>query len=129
MVPLEVENEVFDKFVDALSSDDLEQRYEFIILKGGLDSVAEDWPNKHTYITGEVFGYVEDAGSFSTDIRTKSRVFLFHEGDSIPALEYEYPVKTFFDHDYSTIEKERLKLADTIAAELAVKVREALSGT
>jgi hypothetical protein len=44
-------------------------------------------------------------------------------------MKYEYPVKIFFDHDYSSLEKERRNIADNIAGELAAKVHAALGGS
>ena len=129
MVPDAVVETIFDRFVEAMNADGLAEQYNFVILKGGLDSVDSDWRRDHDYVTGEVFGYVEESGCCSTDIRTKSRVSFHRAGSDAPALRHEYPVKTFFDHDYSTIDKERRKLAELIADELAAKVRAALSGS
>ncbi|MDX9709167.1 MAG: hypothetical protein RBT64_06400 [Trichloromonas sp.] len=129
MVPDAVVETIFDRFVEAMNADGLAERYNFVILKGGLDSVDSDWRRDHDYVTGEVFGYVEESGCCSTDIRAKSRVFFHRAGSDAPVLRHEYPVKTFFDHDYSTIDKERRKLAERIADELAAKVRVALSGS
>jgi ABC-type phosphate/phosphonate transport system substrate-binding protein len=129
MVPDAVVETIFDRFVEAMSAEGLAEQYNFIILKGGLDSVDSDWRRDHDYVTGEVFGYVEESGCCSTDIRTKSRVAFHRAGRETPTLRHEYPVKTFFDHDYSTIDKERRKLAELIADELAAKVRAALGGS
>ena len=129
MVPDAVVETIFDRFVEAMNADGLAERYNFVILKGGLDSVDSDWRRDHDYVTGEVFGYVEESGCCSTDIRAKSRVFFHRAGSDAPVLRHEYPVKTFFDHDYSTIDKERRKLAELIADELAAKVRAALGGS
>lgn len=129
MVPDAVVETIFDRFVEAMNADGLAEQYNFVILKGGLDSVDGDWRRDHDYVTGEVFGYVEESGCCSTDIRTKSRVAFHRAGRETPTLRHEYPVKTFFDHDYSTIDKERRKLAELIADELAGKVRAALGGS
>ena len=129
MVPDAVVETIFDRFVEAMSAEGLAERYNFVILKGGLDSVDSDWRRDHDYVTGEVFGYVEESGCCSTDIRTKSRVSFHRAGSDAPALRHEYPVKAFFDHDYSNIDKERRKLAELIADELAGKVRSVLSGS
>lgn len=129
MVPDAVVETIFDRFVEAMNADGLAEQYNFVILKGGLDSVDSDWRRDHDYVTGEVFGYVEESGCCSTDIRAKSRVAFHRAGRETPTLRHEYPVKTFFDHDYSTIDKERRKLAELIADELAGKVRAALGGS
>ena len=36
-----------------------------------------------------------------------------------PVLNFEYPVKAFFDHDRSSLEIERARLAEDIATTLA----------
>ncbi|WP_432823668.1 hypothetical protein [Trichloromonas sp.] len=129
MVPGSVAEKIFDTFVDKLNADGMDRQYEFVILKGGLDSVDPSWLAERSYVTGEIFGYVEESGCCSTDIRTKSRVFLYRQGSPLPTLKHEHPVKIFFDHDYSTIEKERQNIADNIASELSTKVRDALRGS
>ncbi len=103
--------------------------YNFVILKDGFDSVDSNWRREHDYVTGEVSGYVGESDCCSTDIRAKSLVAFPRAGRETPALRHEYPVKTFFDHDYSTIDKERRKLAEHIADELAGKVRTVLTGS
>ncbi len=128
MVPDTVAEALFDRFVDALGQGAIGGQYEFIILKDGLDSVSSSWLKEHNYIAGEIFGYVEDSDCCSTDIRTKSRVYLFNKGEMDPVLEYSYPFKAFFDHDYSSLDKERHKLSELIAEELAAQVRKALQG-
>ncbi len=126
MVPDAVGDGVFDGFVDSLIEEGEKLGYEFIILKNGLDKVDPGWLARHGYITGEVFAYVEDSGCCSTNIRSKSRIRFYPPGQSDPEAEFEFPAKVFFDHDYSTIEMERNKLAQRISAELSGRLLQSL---
>lgn len=129
MVPAEVEEGIFDLFVDALNERSTETNYEFIILKGGADGVDSAWLADQHYLTGEIFGYVEDSGCCSTSIRIKSRVHLHQPGSDQPTLVLEYPREIFFDHDFSTIEAERSKLAGDVATTLAGRLIDVLTGS
>ncbi|BCR06719.1 hypothetical protein DESUT3_37880 [Desulfuromonas versatilis] len=128
MVPGAFSEAAFDHFVDTLTSSGEQQGLEFIILKGGVERVDQAWLAANSYLTGEIFGYVEDKGASSTDIRTRSRVKLFPHGSDEPAIDFESPAKVFFDHDYSTLEKERRKLAEQMADDLATRVLASLTG-
>lgn len=127
MVPPEVEEGVFDLFVDALNSAAGESSPEFVILKGGVAGVDPSWLGDQHYLTGEIFGYVEESGCCSTAIRLKSRIQLHQPGSDAPTLRLEYPREIFFDHDYSTVEAERRKLAEDIATTLARRFLDALA--
>jgi len=127
MVPVEVEEGIFDRFVDALNAGGQPLEYDFFILKEGLEAVDPQWLRQQDYLTGEIYAYVEDSGCCSTTIRVKSRL-QFHQPDrENPTLTLEYPREIFFEHDYSSIEEERRKLADDIATTLANRLLQALS--
>lgn len=128
MVPLPVAEAVFDQFVETLNENGAATGYEFVILKDDLERVDPIWLRKATYVTGEIFGYVEESGCCSTDIRSKSRLALYRPGSSEPKLRHEYPAKAFFDHDYSTIDVERKKLAQRISLDLSSQLLKALGG-
>lgn len=128
MVPMPVAEAVFDLFVETLNASGPAAGYEFVILKDDLDRVDPAWLRKATYVTGEIFGYVEESGCCSTDIRSKSRLALYRPGSSEPKLRHEYPAKAFFDHDYSTLAAERKKLAERISHDLSHRLIQALDG-
>ena len=128
MVPMPVAEAVFDQFVETLNESGPAAGYEFVILKGDLERVDPAWLRKATYVTGEIFGYVEESGCCSTDIRTKSRLALYRPGSSEPKLSHEYPAKAFFDHDYSNLAAERKKLAERISLDLSGRLIQALGG-
>jgi len=129
MVPREVEEGIFDRFVDALNDRAEEGRYEFVILKQELASIDSDWLASHYYLTGDLFAYVEDSGCCTTTIRSRSRLQLYQPGQARPTLVMEYPREIFFEHDYSTIELQRQRLAVDIADTLAQKLLKSLAGT
>ena len=122
MVPDAVADGVFDEFVDLLNDASGQGGTEFIILKSGTDKVGHDWLASRTYVTGELFGYVEDSGCCSTEIRAKARIHLFRPGQTAPVLNYEYPVEEMFDHDRSTLQQERDRIARKIAEALSGEV-------
>lgn len=128
MVPMPVAEAVFDQFVETLNESGPAAGYVFVILKDDLERVDPAWLRKATYVTGEIFGYVEESGCCSTDIRTKSRLALYRPGSSEPKLSHEYPAKAFFDHDYSNLAAERKKLAERISQDLSGRLIQALGG-
>lgn len=119
MVPAEVRERTFDQFVDLLNQNGAEQGLRFVILKQGLDKLDRAWLDERKYVLGEIYGYVEDSGCCSTDLRTRARLTFYRAHLPDPSLKYEYPVRTFFDHDQSTLTIERQKLSDLIAEVLA----------
>ena len=126
MVPDEVNARVFDQFVDALNRDGEALGLQFVILKEGLQRVSPQWLSIRKYVTGEIYAYVEDSGCCSTDLRTKARLTYYRASQKAPAFGFEYPVKSFFDHDSSTLDVERAKLSDNIAGTLAGELLRAL---
>lgn len=126
MVPPEVQEGIFDRFVDALNAGGQLREYDFVILKEGIGTIDAAWLAQQDYITGEVFGYVEESGCCSTAIRLKSRLQLRQPGQETPTLTIEYPRQIFFEHDYTTVELERRRLADDVATTLAQRLLAAL---
>jgi hypothetical protein len=119
MVPAEFRERAFDQFVDILNQRGGERGLKFVILKQGLNKLDQTWLGERKYVLGEIYGYVEDSGCCSTDLRTRARLTFYRAHLPDPALKYEYPVQAFFDHDQSTLATERQKLADQIAEVLA----------
>jgi hypothetical protein len=119
MVPNDFNARVFDQFVDLLNQGGEDLGLQFVILKEDLQGVDPDWLAVRQYVTGEIYGYVEDSGCCSTDLRTKARLTYRRPKQELPAFRYEYPVRIFFEHDRSTIDVERAKVAEEIAANLS----------
>ena len=122
----EVNARIFDQFVDLLNRDGAALGLQFVILKEGLQRIPPEWLAIRQYVTGEIYAYVEDSSCCVTDLRTKARLTYRHPNQNIPAFGFNYPVKSFFDHDRSTLNVERAKLSDDIAATLAGELLKAL---
>ncbi len=129
MVPEEVTEGLFDRFVDDLNEANPQAGIDYIILKQGLDAIDTTWLQKRDYVIGEVFAYVEDIGSASASIRTKSRITLYQSGRKEPTLRLDYPVEIFYEKDYTTLEDARRKLAVKISSSMAQKLSEGLAGS
>lgn len=127
MVPGDVEEGTFDRFVDLLNAGAQPKEFDFVILKEDLEKVDPAWLKEQNYLTGEIYGYVEDTGCCSTNIRVKSRLELHQPGLEIPTLTLEYPLERYFEHDYTSIPEERRKLAEVIASTLANQLLDTLA--
>lgn len=123
LVPSEVRETVFNEFVDLLN-ENLKRTgvQQFEIMKDGLDEVDKKWLDKQVYLSGELWSYIENAGCCQTELRIRSRVGLTEPGKQAPTFEVLLPLDSFFDHDQSTLEKEKIKLAKRLAHELAERV-------
>jgi hypothetical protein len=126
MVPDEVNTQIFDQFVDILNQEGKALDLQFLILKQGLQRVTPEWLAVRKYVTGEIYAYVEDAGSTSTEMRTKARLTYRRPNRNAPAFGFEYPVKAFFDNNHSSLDIERAKLSEDIAVTLAGELLKAL---
>lgn len=127
MTPAAIQEGIFDQFIDILNERGAASGYEFVILKQGVDGVDRNWLRQQQYVTGEIFGYIEDSGCCSTAIRIKSRVRLFQPEHEAAVLKIDYPREIIFDHDLLTIEIERRKLAEDIAVSLAATLLSSIS--
>jgi len=126
MVPPEVEERIFDQFIDTLNELGAARMLKFVILKQGLDKTDRAWLGARKHAVGEIYGYVEESGCCSTDIRTRVRLTYYRAHQDEPVLKYEYPARVFFEHERSTLAVERHKLADQIAGVLVEELFKAL---
>lgn len=128
LVPETVSETIFNDFVDYLSKNRRETGTKsFVILREEVKNVDPAWLAKQSYISGEVWSYVEDSGCCSTEIRAKARAYLYEAGKTEPSVEIFVPVETIFSHDKSTLERERDQLARQLARELADRIIAALA--
>ncbi|MSM39491.1 MAG: hypothetical protein GJT30_07715 [Geobacter sp.] len=128
LVPADLQETVFNELVDVLNEKrDQAGIHLFEIIKGDLGDVDKEWLAKQTYLSGELWSYVENSGCCQTELRIRSRISLTEPGKTAPTFEVFLPLDGFFDHDQSTLEKEKLKLARRLARELASKVITALA--
>lgn len=118
MVPDGVREGIFDRFVDELNQQAGDAGYRFVILKEGRE-VDAAWLKQHPYLRGEIFGYVEDSGCCNTSLRLRSRLAFYLPENDEAALLIDYPRELFFDHDSTTVDAERIHLADEITRGLA----------
>ncbi|MBW2505237.1 MAG: hypothetical protein JRE16_11820 [Deltaproteobacteria bacterium] len=119
MVPREVSALLFDRFVDLLNTKAEGLDFTFVILKEGLEEAPQEWLLERKYVTGEIYAYVEESGCCSTDLRSMSRIVYRKAHQEEPVFAFEYPFQSFFDHEQSTLQVERRKLAESIANTLA----------
>lgn len=126
MVPAEVQDQIFDQIVDTLNERNAQSKLKFVIFKAKLDNDSRKWLAAHKHINGEVYGYSEEAGCCSTEVRTRVRLNYYraHQKDSM--LEYEGSFRIFFDHDDSTLAEERQKLSDQIVNALVSELSKTL---
>lgn len=129
MVPGDVSESLFDRFVDNLNQGQAATGLEFVILKQNPQDIGEKWLTEHDYLAGEIFAYVEDKGSSTVSMRARSRLSYYTTGLTEPTLKLNYPVEIFYEKDYQTIETARLQLAEKVADHLAQKLLEILSGS
>ncbi|AAR36727.1 lipoprotein [Geobacter sulfurreducens] len=120
LVPELFSETAFNDFVDLLNGRRGETGIaSFVILKEEVKEVDPTWLDRQHYISGDIWSYVEDSGCCATSIRVKARAYLHEPGRKDPVAEIFVPLEAFFDHDRSTVERERDRLARTLARELA----------
>ena len=120
LVPPDFGGPIFDQFVDILNARRKQTRVgRFVILKEELKEVEPVWLIKQNYVSGDIWGYVESSGCCSTDMKVKSRIYLYEPGKNMPTLEVFVPVEGFFEHDRSTLAAARSRMGKKLAEELA----------
>lgn len=119
MTPADLGADLFDSFIDEVSSAADRHGIRVRILKQDIDTVDRGWLARQHFVTGEIFDYTEERGCCSTEMEVKARIYRYRPGAVEPADEIVVPGEAFFDHDISTPEKERLALANRIARDLA----------
>lgn len=123
LVPPDFSDPIFNEFVDFLNARRKQTKVDgFVILKDELKEVEPAWLIKQTYISGDIWGYVETSGCCSTEMKVKSRISLFEPGKNSPTLEVFVPVEQYFDHDRSDITVEKVRLGKKLAQDLAESV-------
>lgn len=120
LVPPEFGDPIFNEFVDYLNKRRMNTNVgRFMILKEELKEIEPAWLIKQTYISGDIWGYVESSGCCSTDIRVKSRIYMYEPGKSLPTLEVFMPLEDFFEHDKIAVPSAKLRLGKKLARDLA----------
>ena len=120
LVPPDFGEPVFNQFVDRLNARHKDTRVkQFVILKEELRDVEPAWLVKQTYISGDVWGYVETSGCCSTEMKVKSRIYLYEPGKPEPSTEVFVPEEEFFEHDRLTLTAVKTRMAKKLSHGLA----------
>lgn len=128
LVPPDFGNPIFDEFVDLLNARRKQTKVgQFVILKEELKEVEPSWLIKQVYISGDIWGYVEKSGCCSTEVKVKSRIYLYEPGKNTPTFEVFVPVEHFFEHDRSDVSAAKAYLGNKLAQDLAEAVIKKLS--
>jgi hypothetical protein len=127
LVPDTFAKTVFNDFVDILNENSAQTSFSwFAIVKDDLRETERILPPEHIYLAGEVWSYLENSGCCSTELRVKSRLRIFRVGSPEVLWETEIPLSGFFEHDASTLDLERDKLAARLATVMAQELLNAL---
>lgn len=108
---------LFDGFVDQLDLVGPERGVEVKIIKVPLAEVNPAWLAQHSWITGTVTGYAEDAGCCFTQFAVRARIEVHRPGGEPLLLELDD--EGFFNHDLSTLAKEQQVVGDRLGRTLA----------
>lgn len=128
LVPADFGDPIFDQFVDILNARRKQTKVgRFVILKEELKDVEPAWLIKQTYISGDIWGYIETSGCCSTDMKVKSRIYLYEPGKDSPTFEVFVPVEHFFEHDREDIAGAKKRLGKKLAMDLAEAVLKKLT--
>jgi len=120
LVPAELGEPIFNTFVDRLNSQRKNTRVSrFMILKEELKEVEPAWLTKQSYISGDIWGFVESSGCCSTEMKVKSRIFLYEAGKNEPSLEVSLPLDDFYEHDRQSASAAKARLGGNLARLLA----------
>jgi len=128
LVPPDFGDPIFDQFVDILNSRRKQTKVgRFVILKEELKEVEPVWLIKQIYISGDIWGYLETSGCCSTDMKVKSRIYLYEPGKNSPTFEVFIPVEHYFEHDREDIAVAKKRLGKKLATDLAEAVLKKLT--
>jgi hypothetical protein len=120
LVPADFGDPIFNQFVDMLNTRRKRTKVgRFVILKEELKAVEPAWLVKQFYISGDIWGYGEKSGCCSTDMKTKSRIYLYEPGKNVPTFEITVPAEYHFDHDRGDITFAKARLGKQLATDLA----------
>lgn len=129
MVPAQVADPLFDTFVDELNlrgEQSPEDRYSFVILKKNLSDIDGEQLARQHYLTGEVYGFLEDSGCCSTTIQIQARLQLFQPDSEDSTLTVHDSDELYFDHDQAALPEKRQEIAQRVARRLAANLWQAL---
>lgn len=112
LVPEAVSEEVFNDLVDALNDrKPIPGIQSYIILKDDPSTLNREWLDRQFIISGEIWSYRENSGCCSTELSIRARLTITDGLRKAPPRTVTIPVDRFFEHDYSTLERERERLS------------------
>lgn len=127
LVPPGIGEPVFNDFVDQLNKQRKQTRISnFVILKEELKEIEPAWLVKQSYVSGDIWGFVESSGCCSAEMKAKSRIYLYEPGKTEPSLEVFVPVELFFEHDRLSNQAAREQLSKKLATELVKSIMQLL---
>jgi len=128
MCPADVSEAFFDRLVDELNRLGSAHGYSFAILKQDPASLPSRALDRKVYLSGEIYGCLEDFGCCSGEVTMTVRLELFQPGVDTPTLSQRYPVERFFDLEQTTPDAARTLLARQTADQAASDLIEAFLG-
>lgn len=129
LVPDTFAESVFNDFVDTMNENRAKTGFvRADIIKDDLSDVEKILTPAHVYLTGEIWSYLENAGCCATEIRVKSRLRIQRVRSREVLWETEIPLEGFFEHDNSTLDAEREKLAKRLSSEMSREAIKVLQG-
>jgi hypothetical protein len=127
LVPESFSTEVFNDYVDNMNDSRDKTGFSlFAIMKDDLKSAEKVLSPAHIYVSGEIWSYIEDSGCCSTALRVKSRLRIYRVNSRELLWEAEIPMESFFEHDSSTLDVERLKLGKRLSSAMSQMTIKAL---
>ena len=119
LVPPTISEPVFNDLIDALNDNrPIAGVKSYVIMKDELPTLNQEWLARQVYLTGDIWSYQENSGCCSTELKVKARLNLYQAGSKTPVLSITIPQERFFEHDRSTLDKERDLLARDLSREM-----------
>lgn len=126
MCPADVSEAFFDRLITRLNRLGSAHGLSFVILKQDPASLPPETLNERTYVTGEIFGCLEDSGCCSGEVMMTMLLELFQPGQAEPSLRMRYPAERFYDLAAATPQQARTALAGETATQVAADLIEVL---
>ncbi len=118
MIPERVENRLLEEFGRLLQQQEQPDELQFVEVAKPFSQIEPAWLKSRHSLTGEVFGYMEDPGTFATRLRVRGRLYYRPPEEAGSPWQEEALVKVSFDPDKSSLEEAQDQLADALAAAL-----------
>lgn len=112
LVPELIADEVFNDLVDGLNDrKPIPGITSYVIVKDDPKSLNREWLDRQVTISGEIWSYRENSGCCATELSIRARLTIAGAPRKGEIRTVTIPVDRFFEHDYSTLERERERLS------------------